>query len=190
MFYLLEAPSEQVYQYAYRDEAFVAFRQSKCGECGRMAAELEYDGPHRLIAEGGPRYPDYLAFTGADGPLFVVSERAAQVFRDNLLSGIADVTPIHVAKEKGGELPENAPPICAASGCRKDRSGPFENVPEKEASVPKLRRLRLESPAVPPHARGPGHMGRKRLLPNRQHSGPHRLHGKGSEFDHCKGAEP
>ena len=112
MFYLLEAPGERSYQYAYKDASFVTFQRSKCEDCGREIAEMEYGGPHCLIAEGGPRYPDYLAFCGAGAPLFVVSERAAQVFRENMLGGIAEFIPIQVMREKNGELlplPENAP---------------------------------------------------------------------------------
>lgn len=112
MFYLLQAPSERTYQYAYKDASFVTFQRSRCADCGREIAEMEYNGPHCLIVEGGSRYPDYLAFCGAGEQLFVVSERAAQVFRDNMLGGIAEFTPIQVMKEKDGELvplPENAP---------------------------------------------------------------------------------
>ena len=113
MFYLLQAPSERSYQYAYKDQSFMTFQRSECEDCGRMTAEREFNGPHCLIAEGGARWPDYLPFHGAGAPLFVVSERAAQVFRDNKLSGITEFTPIQVRKEKDGELiplPENAPP--------------------------------------------------------------------------------
>lgn len=112
MFYLLQAPGERTYQYAYKDASFVGFRKSVCGNCGRMIAEMEFSGPRCLIVEGGARYPDYLAFCGAGGPLFVVSERAAQVFRDSMLGGIAECTPIRVMKEQDGEpvpLPEDAP---------------------------------------------------------------------------------
>ena len=112
MFYRLQAPSERTYQYAYQDASFVGFRQSACEDCGRMVGEMEFSGPHCLITEGGPRYPDYLAFSGAGERLFVVSEWAARVFRDNRLSGIAEISPIQVMKEQSGQripLPENAP---------------------------------------------------------------------------------
>lgn len=112
VFYLLQPPSERTYQYAYKDVSFVAFRKSECEGCGRMVAEMDFNGPHCLVAEGGPRYPDYLPFTGAGAQLFIVSERAAQVFRDNMLGGIAEFTPIQVMKEKNGELiplPQDAP---------------------------------------------------------------------------------
>ena len=64
---------------------------------------MQYDGDHCLIAEGGPKYPDYLAFSGA-GSLFVISEHAARIFRENNLSGISELTPIRVAKETDGSL--------------------------------------------------------------------------------------
>lgn len=112
MFYLLQAPSERTYQYAWKDMSFVGFQQSSCIECGRTVASMQYSGPHCLLVEGGPKYPDYLAFCGAGESLFVISERAANIFQANHLSGIAGFRKIRVEKEENGALfplPEAAP---------------------------------------------------------------------------------
>lgn len=112
MFYLLQAPNQRTYQYAWRDASFLGFQESQCKECGRKIVSMQYNGDHCLIAEGGPQYPDYLAFSGAGESLFVISEHAARIFRENNLSGISELTPIRVAKETDGilvPLPEAAP---------------------------------------------------------------------------------
>jgi len=112
MFYLLQHPSERTYQYAGKDASFLGFQQSQCGECGRTVTAMEYRGSHHLIVEGGPQYPDYLAFCGAGEPIFVISERAARIFRENNLSGITGFIPIRAEKEINGilvPLPETAP---------------------------------------------------------------------------------
>ena len=112
MFYLLQPPSERTYQYAWKDVSFIGFQQSQCEECGRTVSAMEYSGSHCLLVEGGPKYPDYLAFCGAGEPLFVISEHAARIFQENDLSGMSELTPIQVAKEENGmlvSLPETAP---------------------------------------------------------------------------------
>lgn len=112
MFYLLQAPNQRTYQYAWRDASFLGFQESQCKECGRKIASMQYDGDHCLIAEGGPKYPDYLAFSGAGESLFVISEHAARIFRENNLSGVTELTPIRVTKETDGilvPLPEAVP---------------------------------------------------------------------------------
>lgn len=112
MFSLLQTPSERTYQYAWKDLSFLGFQRSKCPDCSRTVAATAHSSPRCLLLEGGPKYPDYLAFCGAGEPLFVISERAASVFRANDLLGIAECVPIQVAKEENGvliPLPENAP---------------------------------------------------------------------------------
>ena len=112
MFYLLQHPSERIYRYAWKDESFIGCQRSQCEECGRTVSSIEYRGSHHLIVEGGPKYPDHLAFCGAGEPLFVISERAARIFREHELSGITEFIPIRVAKEITSTLvplPETAP---------------------------------------------------------------------------------
>lgn len=112
MLYLLQHPSQRTYPYAWKDASFVGFRQSQCGECGRTVSAAEYRGPHHLIVEGGPKYPDYHAFCGAGEPIFVISERAARIFQENNLTGITEFIPIRAEKEINGTLvplPETAP---------------------------------------------------------------------------------
>lgn len=65
---------------------------------------MEYSGEHCLLLEGGPRYPDHLAFCGAGERLFVISERAANLFLDGGLTGIGRVTAIRTGKEQNGTL--------------------------------------------------------------------------------------
>ena len=101
MFYKLNAPSERTYQYAYKDQAFTGFQESECEECGRIIAVPAYDGPHCLIAEGGAKYPDYLAFCGAGEPRFILSRRAASVFQVNGMTGLDAFTPVDVMRERG-----------------------------------------------------------------------------------------
>ena len=112
MFYLLQAPSERTYQYAYKDASFVGFHKSECGECGRVIASLEYSGDPCLLVEGAAKYPDHLSFHGAGAALFVISERAAAVFQTAGFTGLAEFTPIKVMRIKNNAmipLPDTAP---------------------------------------------------------------------------------
>ena len=112
MFYKLQDAHPRTYQYAFMDLSFAGYTKSICAGCGRENTAAGFSGPHRLAAEGGPRYPDYLPFSGAGGPMLILSERAVTVFRENGITGIGAVTPVAVVKfDHGTEvpLPESAP---------------------------------------------------------------------------------
>lgn len=111
-FYLLESPGERTYQYAREDASLVGLNTVVCEACRRTVSVWEFREPHCLIVEGGAQYPDWLPFVGAGGSLFVLSERALEVFPDNGITGLADIAPIRVMREQNGELvalPESAP---------------------------------------------------------------------------------
>lgn len=111
-FFILKPPGTRTFQYAWKDAAFLGFEKTTCTQCGRAVASMAYSGPHCLLTEGGAKFPDYLAFCGAGEGLFVISERAADVFRSNRISGMTGFAPIQVAKEADGvilPLPEGAP---------------------------------------------------------------------------------
>lgn len=107
-FYLLEGSGERSDAYACRNAALGPLAQRPCSACGRTLSEWTFAGPHRLILEGGPGYPDRLEFTGAGGPLFLLSGRAAAVFAENGITGITDTAPVRTEREDG-DLPEAAP---------------------------------------------------------------------------------
>ena len=106
-FYLLEG-SGSTYQYAFRDTALGSLEQRECEACGRPLSQWRFSGPHHLILEGGPKYPDRLEFTGAGGSPLLLSERAAAVFAANGITGIAETVPVRTSRESG-DLPDNAP---------------------------------------------------------------------------------
>jgi hypothetical protein len=111
-FYLLESPSERTYQYACENSALIGLKTTTCDACGRNVSMWEFSGPPCLIAEGGPKYPDRLAFIGAGSSLFVLSERAARTFADSGITGIAEMAPIRIMKRLDGAiipLPDVAP---------------------------------------------------------------------------------
>ena len=90
MFYDVYGSGTRVYRYAWEDLSFVDWVKTPCESCGRNISKTEYEpGGHRLVLEGGKRYPDFLAFTGAGERIFLVSERALEVFTQNQVSGIA-----------------------------------------------------------------------------------------------------
>ena len=111
-FYKLEDPSPRSYQYAVADTAFAGFERTICPACGRELASARFEGPHCLIAEGGPRYPDQLPFCGAGGPMLILSRRAVEIFRENGISGIGEVRPVQVRKAGQTPLPGSAPDYC------------------------------------------------------------------------------
>ena len=61
---------------------------------------------HRLILEGGKRYPDYLQFCGAGEPLVLLSQRAVDVFKQNAITGFSYKEAVLVCDEEGEPLPD------------------------------------------------------------------------------------
>ena len=106
-FYLLEG-SGSTYQYAFLDTALGSLEQGKCEACGRTRSRWRFSGPHRFLLEGGPKYPDRLEFTGAGGAPLLLARRAADVFRENGITGIGEIVPVQTEHESG-PLPEGAP---------------------------------------------------------------------------------
>ena len=106
-FYLLEG-SGSTYQYAFQDTALGSLEQGKCEACGRTRSQWRFSGHHRFLLEGGPKYPDRLEFTGAGGAPLLLSRRAADVFKENGITGIGEIVPVQTAQESG-PLPEGAP---------------------------------------------------------------------------------
>ena len=107
-FYLLESSGARTYQYVWKDTALGPPMQHQCEACGRTVSEGTFSGPHHLILEGGPKYPDRLEFTGAGGSPLLLSERAAAVFAANGITGIAETVSVRTARESG-DPPDNAP---------------------------------------------------------------------------------
>ena len=94
MFYKLQDPNPRAYQYAFQDRSFRGYGKTPCPDCGRECFSAEFEGPHCLMTEGGPRYPDYLPFSGAGGPMLLLSERTLEVFRAHGITGIGEVEPV------------------------------------------------------------------------------------------------
>ena len=114
-FYLLEG-SGGTYQYAFRDTSLGSLEQGKCEACGRTRSRWRFSGPHRFLLEGGPKYPDRLEFTGAGGAPLLLARRAADVFRENGITGIGEIVPVQTEHESG-PLPEGAPEYVLARIC-------------------------------------------------------------------------
>ena len=107
-FYLLECSGKSACQYAWKDTALDSLVQRQCEACGRTLSQWSFSGPHHLLLEGGPKYPDRLEFTGAGGAPLLLSRRAADAFRENGITGIEETVPVQTAQESG-PLPEGAP---------------------------------------------------------------------------------
>lgn len=88
MLYLLEYEALNKYQYAYKDLSLIGYSRSVCPQCSRQIGVPQYRGntPH-LILEGGNEWPDYLQFCGAGNRLFLISERALEIFEKNSITG-------------------------------------------------------------------------------------------------------
>ena len=114
-FYLLEG-SGSTYQYAFLDTALGSLEQGKCEACGRTRSRWRFSGPHRFLLEGGPKYPDRLEFTGAGGAPLLLARRAADVFRENGITGIGEIVPVQTEHESG-PLPAGAPEYVLARIC-------------------------------------------------------------------------
>lgn len=76
------------YCYAWSDLSLAGFDRSECPECGRQIANAHYVSniPH-LLVEGGDIFPDRLWYTGAGERLFLVSEKALELFELNGVTG-------------------------------------------------------------------------------------------------------
>lgn len=112
MFYKLQDANLRTYQYAFMDLSFKGYTKATCDDCGRENVITEFVGPHRLAAEGGPRYPDYLPFSGVGGPMLILSERALAVLQENGITGIGTAEPVSVVRIINGTevpLPDTAP---------------------------------------------------------------------------------
>ena len=108
-FYLLIINDEHKYRYAYKDASLLGIKKSVCNTCGRELSSWSFDGSHRLVSEGGAEYPDRLMFTGAGGPLFILSDTAVQAFEKNGITGISESSPIDILQEEALPLTD-APP--------------------------------------------------------------------------------
>ena len=88
MLYLLEHQALKKYKYAYKDLSLIGYSRSVCPQCSRQIGIPQYSGniPH-LILEGGNEWPDYLQFCGAGKRLFLISERALEIFEKNIITG-------------------------------------------------------------------------------------------------------
>lgn len=112
MFYKLQDPDPRSWQYAWKDLSFAGFESAVCPSCGRENAAAAFRGEHCLIAEGGPRWPDRLPFTGAGGPMLLLSDRAAELLREHGITGIGASEPVRVCTQEHDAvvpLPESAP---------------------------------------------------------------------------------
>lgn len=93
-FYLLEAPSERAYAYAFKDTSLLGLQTDLCDFCGRKRSRWETSGPHCFLLEGGPRFPDRLPYCGAGGSWFLLGEQAAAAFAEAGITGIVETTPV------------------------------------------------------------------------------------------------
>lgn len=108
-FYVLTPPRGRSYRYAWKDTSVAGLKTGLCEVCGRTISAWDFRGGHCYLTEGGPRYPDRLPFTGAGGSPFLLSQRAAQAFADQGITGLGTMEPV--------ELPEDAPPYVLAEIC-------------------------------------------------------------------------
>lgn len=88
MLYWLDHDTLKKFQYVYKDASFLGFSRSVCLQCNRQIGTPQYrrEAPH-LILEGGKVYPDYLQFCGAGNQLFLISDRALEIFEKNRITG-------------------------------------------------------------------------------------------------------
>lgn len=107
MFYRVLDYSEKPYKYAYKDLSFLGYDRTLCERCGRNIPALHYaSGPHRLILEGGRKYPDLLGFHGAGQQMFILSTKALSIFEQHHISGFGEKEQIQVLIQHDGELIE------------------------------------------------------------------------------------
>ncbi len=105
MLYRLYPDSCRRLCYAWKDISFEGYQKRICGACGRVVAEMTFNGmQHALLMEGGKEYPDFLSFTGAGKQLFLLSDRAVECLRENEITGFSNVEPVTVCDKKGENL--------------------------------------------------------------------------------------
>ena len=104
MLYWLNHDTLKRFQYAYKDVSFLGFSRSKCPQCNRQIGISEYrhEVPH-LLLEGGAVYPDYLQFCGAGNQLFLISDRALEIFEKNRITGysVHQLTTVEISEQNG-----------------------------------------------------------------------------------------
>ena len=88
MLYWIKNDDSRKYAYAYKDASLQGYDVRACTQCGRNIVTERYDNtvPH-LIIDGGKQFPDHLSFCGAGKRLFIVSERALDLFEREQLTG-------------------------------------------------------------------------------------------------------
>jgi len=106
MLYWLEYDAQRKFRYAYKNVSFIGYDRSICPQCSRQVATPQYkaDAPH-LILEGGRAYPDFLQFCGAGDRLYLVSEKALNLYEKNGITGYSGyrlVTIEHVQQHNNG----------------------------------------------------------------------------------------
>lgn len=95
MFYWIENDIQQRYVYAYKDISFEGYNRETCPQCGRKNAIAHYTGRNsHLLLEGRGTYPDFLQFCGAGNRLFIVSEKALNIFEQYGITGYYTYAPV------------------------------------------------------------------------------------------------
>lgn len=97
----------RTHTYAWCDLSFQDFVRIPCPECGRNIVTVQRAAPpYDLLLEGGNTCTDLIAFTGAGGPLFLLSEKALLAFHADGIQGIGSVAPVN-AKWSDGDKRKN-----------------------------------------------------------------------------------
>lgn len=90
MLYWLNNDDSSKFQYAYKDSTLLRYETADCPVCGRRISTPYYsDDVPNLLLEGGRQYPDYLSFCGAGRQMFLLSEKALEIFEKCNVSGYA-----------------------------------------------------------------------------------------------------
>lgn len=91
MFYKLTNSENPQNKYVVKNLSFKEFTKIRCEICHRETIKATYDKDefYHLLLEGGNAYPDLLEFCDAGEQLFVVSQKALTVFREQQVSGIS-----------------------------------------------------------------------------------------------------
>lgn len=92
----LKNNTDRKFAYAFKDLNFDGFEKEICTDCGRIVSKFKYRSHCPvLLVEGGTEMPDLLQFCGAGKRLFLVSQKALDVFQKNIIEGYDICAKVH-----------------------------------------------------------------------------------------------
>jgi len=110
--YWIKYNSQNKYVYAYKDLTLLGYdRLSTCINCNRpIVTPIFSASVPQLCFDGAGEFPDHLQFTGAGRQLFLISEKALEIYEKNHISGYSGYHLVNISSDGYSGLEGNIPP--------------------------------------------------------------------------------